>query len=72
LNTCFLFISNVAPVSYLNKNMTNKGKWTQDKHRAFIKEWEKYGNNWIDIGKVVSTRTPVQKRSTLNVTLNKI
>ncbi len=38
----------------------NKGKWTQDKHRAFMKEWEQYGNNWIEFAKVLSTQTPVQ------------
>ncbi len=25
-----------------------------------MKEWEKYGNNWIEFAKVVSTRTLVQ------------
>jgi hypothetical protein len=38
----------------------NKGNWTQDEHRTFMKEWEKYGNNWIEIAQVLSTRTPVQ------------
>jgi hypothetical protein len=46
----------------LKKIYMNKEKWTQDEHRTFIKEWEKYGNNWIEIAKVLSTRTPVQKK----------
>jgi hypothetical protein len=29
----------------------NKGKWTQDEHRAFMKKWKKYGNNWIEVAK---------------------
>ncbi len=37
----------------------NKGKWTQDKHKAFVAGWEKYGNNWNEVAKNFSTRTPV-------------
>jgi hypothetical protein len=38
----------------------NKGKWTQDKHKIFMQEWEKYGNNCMQIAKVLSTQTPAQ------------
>jgi hypothetical protein len=38
----------------------NIGKWTQDKHKVFMKEWEKYANNWMGIAKVLSTQTPIQ------------
>jgi hypothetical protein len=50
---------NVSPVSFLNNNM-NKGRWTQDKHKIFMQEYEKYGNNCMQIAKVLSTRTPAQ------------
>ncbi len=40
----------------------NKGKWTQDKHKAFLTGWEKYGNNWNLVAKVVSTRTAIQTK----------
>ena len=38
----------------------NKGRWTQDKHKIFMQVYEKYGNNWMQIAKVLSTRTPAQ------------
>ncbi len=38
----------------------NKGRWTQDKHKIFMQEYEKYGNNCMQIAKVLSTRTPAQ------------
>jgi hypothetical protein len=44
----------VALASFLNNNM-NKGKWTQDKHNVFMQKYEKYGNNCIQIAKVLST-----------------
>ena len=50
---------NVAPVSFLNNNM-NKGRWTQDKHKIFMQEYEKYGNNCMQIAKVLSTLTPAR------------
>ncbi len=31
-----------------------QGKWTQDKHKAFMEGWEKYGNNWSKVAKIVS------------------
>jgi hypothetical protein len=47
------------PVSFLNNNM-NKGRWTQDKRKIFMQEYEKYGNNCMQIAKVLSTQTPAQ------------
>jgi hypothetical protein len=45
--------AHVAPVSFLNKIM-NKGRWTQDKHKIFMQEWEKYGNNSMQIQKFLA------------------
>jgi hypothetical protein len=50
---------NVAPASLPNNNI-NKGRWTQNKHKIFMQEYEKYGNNCMLIAKVLSTRTPAQ------------
>jgi hypothetical protein len=51
----------------------NKGRWTQDKHKVFMQEYEKYGNNCMQIVKVLSTQTPAQiKKNMLNVSSNKI
>ncbi len=38
----------------------NKGRWTQDKHKIFMQEYEKCGNNCMQIAKVLSTQTPAQ------------
>ncbi len=37
-----------------------KGEWTQEEHKVFVQEWEKYGNNCMQIAKVLSTPTPAQ------------
>jgi hypothetical protein len=50
----FFGSGNVAPASFQNNNMNN-GKWTQDKHMIFMQEYEKYGNNCMQIAKVIST-----------------
>jgi hypothetical protein len=62
---------NAAPASFLNNNM-NKGKWTQDKDKIFMQECEKYGKNCMQIAKVLSTQTPTQFKSMLNVSSKKI
>ncbi len=49
----------VAPASFQNNNM-NKGRWMQDEHKIFMQEYEKHGNNCIQIARVLSTRTPAQ------------
>ncbi len=38
----------------------NKGRWTQGKHMIFMQEYEKYGNNYMQIAKVLSTQTTAQ------------
>jgi hypothetical protein len=44
----------------LPKNNINKGRWTQNEHKIFMQEYEKYGNNCMQIAKVLSTQTPAQ------------
>ncbi len=41
-------------------NNINKGRWTQDEHRIFMQEYEKYGNNCMQIAKVLSIQTTGQ------------
>jgi hypothetical protein len=36
----------------------NKGRWREEEHKIFMQEYEKYGNNFMQIAKVLSTRTP--------------
>jgi hypothetical protein len=50
---------NVASASF-PINHINKGRWTQNEHRIFMQEYEKYGNNCMQIARVLSTRTPTQ------------
>ncbi len=50
---------NVAPASFPINNK-NKGRWTQEEHKIFMQEYEKYGNNCMQIARVLSTRTPAQ------------
>jgi hypothetical protein len=63
ISICFIPASfgsgNVAPASFPNNNI-NKGRWTQDEHKIFMQEYEKYGNNCMQIAKVLSTQTPTQ------------
>ncbi len=37
-----------------------QGRWTKGKHMIFMQEYEKYGNNCMQIAKVLSTQTPAQ------------
>jgi hypothetical protein len=53
-------------------NNINNGRWTQDKHKAFMQEYEKYGNNCMQIVKVLSTRTPAQMKKHAECSSNKI
>ncbi len=73
---CFLCLvlfgsGNVASASFPNNNI-NKGRWTQDKHKIFMQEYEKYDNNCMQVARVLSTQTPAQIKSMLNVSSNKI
>ncbi len=38
----------------------NKGRWTEEEHKFFMQEYEKYGNNYMLIAKVLSTQTPAK------------
>jgi hypothetical protein len=41
-------------------NGINKGRWTQEEHKIFMQEYEKYGNNCMQIARVLSTRITAQ------------
>jgi hypothetical protein len=62
---CFLCLpasfgsGNDVPTSF-PINYINKGRWTQYEHNIFMQEYEKYGNNCMQIARVLSTRTPAQ------------
>jgi hypothetical protein len=61
---CFLCLvllgsGNVASASFPINNK-NKRRWTQNKHKIFMQEYEKYGNNCMQIARVLSTQTPTQ------------
>ncbi len=47
---------NVTPTSLPDNNI-NKGRWTQNKHKIFMQEYEKYGNNCMLIEKVLTQNT---------------
>jgi hypothetical protein len=50
---------NDVPTSFPINNI-NKGRWTQYKHKIFMQEYDKYGNNCMHIARVLSTQTPAQ------------
>jgi hypothetical protein len=50
---------NVAPASFPISKI-NKGRWTEEEHKIFMQEYEKNGNNCMQIASVLSTRTPAQ------------
>jgi hypothetical protein len=63
---CFLCLvlfgsGNVALASFPINNI-NKGRWMQDEHKIkiFMQEYAKYGNNCMQIARVLSTQTPTQ------------
>jgi hypothetical protein len=45
---------NVAPASFPINNM-NKRRWREEEHKIFMQEYEKYGNNCMQIAKVLIT-----------------
>jgi hypothetical protein len=64
ITICFLCLvlfglGNVALANFSINNIS-KGRWTQNKHKLFMHKYEKYGNNCMQIAKVLSTRTPAQ------------
>ena len=56
----FLFESGNNVQANLPNNNINKGRWTEEEHKIFMQEYEKYGINCIQIAKVLSTWTPAQ------------
>jgi hypothetical protein len=52
-------LGNIAPASF-PINAINKERWTQEEHKIFMHEYEKYGNNCMQIARVLSTQTPAQ------------
>jgi hypothetical protein len=50
---------NDAPTSFPINNI-NKGRWTQEEHKMFMQEYEKNGNNCMQIARVLSTQTPAK------------
>jgi hypothetical protein len=50
---------NVTPASFPINNM-NKGRWTEEEHKIFMQDYEQYGNNCMQMSKVLSTQTPAQ------------
>jgi hypothetical protein len=60
LAALFLFESGKNEQANLPNNNINKGWWTEEKHKIFIQEYEKYGNNCMLIAKALSTWTPAQ------------
>ena len=56
----FLFESGNNVQANLPNNNINKGRWTEEEHKIFMQEYEKYGINCMQIAKVLSTRTPAQ------------
>ncbi len=55
LAASFLFESGNNEQANLLNNNINKGKWTEEEHKIFMQEYEKYGLNCMQIGKVLST-----------------
>ncbi len=45
---------NVTPASIPINNI-NKGRWMQEEHKMFMQEYEKYGNNCMQIARALST-----------------
>jgi hypothetical protein len=43
---------NDAPASF-PINSINKGRWTQEEHKIFMQEYEKYGKNCMQIARIL-------------------
>ena len=55
LAALFLFESGNNEQANLLNNNINKGKSTEEEHKIFMQEYEKYGINCMQIAKVLST-----------------
>ncbi len=62
LAASFLFESGNNVQANLPNNNINKGRWMEGEHKICMKEYEKYGNNCMQIAKVLSTLTPAQTK----------
>jgi hypothetical protein len=60
-----------APAILPNNNI-NKGRWMQEEHKIFMEENDKYGNNCMQIARVLSRRTPAQIKKHAECFSNKI
>jgi hypothetical protein len=67
LAALFLFESGKYEQANLPNNNINKGRWTEEEHKIFMQEYEKYGNNCMLIAKVLSTQTPAQIKKTCSI-----
>jgi hypothetical protein len=66
LAASFIFESRNNEQANLLNNNINKEKWTEEEHKIFMQEYEKYGINCMQIAKVLSTRM-LKLKSMLNV-----
>jgi hypothetical protein len=55
LAASYLFESGNNVQANLPNNNINKGRWTEEERKIFMQEYEKYGNNCMQIAKVLST-----------------
>lgn len=53
------------------KSNSALGRWTSSEKERFLKGYEKFGRNWIEIQKVVKTRNLTQIRSHAQKVLQK-
>jgi hypothetical protein len=62
---------NDVPVSFPNNNI-NKGRLTQEEHKIFMEQCDKYGNNCMQIEEFSALEHQLKLKSTLNVFSSKI
>ncbi len=55
LAASFLFESGNNEQANLPNNNIDKGRWMEEERKIFMQEYEKYGNNCMQIAKVLST-----------------
>jgi hypothetical protein len=54
------FGSGYVALAIFPNNNKNKGRWAKDNFKIFMQEYEKCGNNCMQIVRVLSTQTPAQ------------
>ncbi len=72
LAALFLYESGNNVQANLPNNNINNRRWTEEKHKIFMQEYEKYGNDCMQIAKVLSTWTPAQIKKHAECFLDKI